>query len=447
MCQNHTWFIHQLTVLLLIGPPPDQGPRRTIRQASTLFNDGTTPTAAYFPLQKPKREQSKSVLPRTVQTLLYCTRKLARSQAPEKDLIRSTKFHARDSRDISAASSPPRRSVAEQSGEKVRNFPLQRRIQISASASLLFYLQSQAFLYEMRKPHQPHSRRKWLLPLFFVSLISSSLVLLSVLHYGNRSPPSFLSDSSSDGARHFPKPPRLAYLISGTKGDGPRLRRVLQAVYHPWNYYLLHLDLEALQAERMELGRYVKTEPVFAAFDNVRVVGNANLVTYKGPTMIACTLHAVAVLLRTAKEWDWFINLSASDYPLMSQDGWFFRLKGVSLFRFQCCGRCAGLMLDGFELACVSDSKIRLSKHNHSLCFEYSAFNHVLQSQNVNKLSHWVMRRVSDNCDCECLFLIKIRGYFSLREIINFVYVGKCSSVSSLNIGVMMLLSFALRFV
>ena len=34
--------------------------------------------------------------------------------------------------------------------------------------------------------------------------------------------------------------PRLAYLISGTKGDSQRMMRTLQAVYHPRNQYILH---------------------------------------------------------------------------------------------------------------------------------------------------------------------------------------------------------------
>ncbi|GLT71316.1 hypothetical protein SLA2020_433460 [Shorea laevis] len=93
-----------------------------------------------------------------------------------------------------------------------------------------------------------------------------------------------------------------------------------QAVYHPRNYYLLHLDLEASDAERLELAKYVKSESVIREFRNVMVVGKANLVTFKGPTMIASTLHAIAILLKQAKDWDWFVNLSASDYPLVSQD-------------------------------------------------------------------------------------------------------------------------------
>ncbi|KAK9920684.1 hypothetical protein M0R45_029232 [Rubus argutus] len=127
-------------------------------------------------------------------------------------------------------------------------------------------------------------------------------------------------DSDEDQRPGLPKLPRFAYLISGSKGDGPQLKRLLQAVYHPRNYYLLHLDLEASAAERFELAKYVKSESVIRAFRNAMVVGEADLVTAKGPTMLASTLHAIAILLKRTEHWDWFINLSASDYPLMSQD-------------------------------------------------------------------------------------------------------------------------------
>ena len=37
--------------------------------------------------------------------------------------------------------------------------------------------------------------------------------------------------------------------------------------------------------------------------------------------MVTNTLHAAAILLKDGGDWDWFINLSASDYPLVTQDG------------------------------------------------------------------------------------------------------------------------------
>ncbi|KAF3443853.1 hypothetical protein FNV43_RR13543 [Rhamnella rubrinervis] len=134
-------------------------------------------------------------------------------------------------------------------------------------------------------------------------------------------------DNSGDWSARLP---RLAYLISGTKGDSHRMMRTLQAVYHPRNQYVLHLDLEAPPRERLELAVSVKADPTFREVDNVRVMAQSNLVTYKGPTMIACTLQAVAILLKESSEWDWFINLSASDYPLVTQDDLLHVLSNMS---------------------------------------------------------------------------------------------------------------------
>ncbi|MED6182663.1 hypothetical protein PIB30_030742 [Stylosanthes scabra] len=188
------------------------------------------------------------------------------------------------------------------------------------------------------------SDRKWIIPFFASLLISVSLILTAMLGApssagrGDQQLPfdiiSFTrsedssgyfveSDSersSNDSVVAKMEAPRFAYLISGTKGDSQRMMRTLEAVYHPRNQYILHLDLEAPPRERMELANSVKADPTFREVENVRVMSQSNLVTYKGPTMIACTLQAIAILLKESSEWDWFINLSASDYPLMTQD-------------------------------------------------------------------------------------------------------------------------------
>ncbi|KAK9116943.1 hypothetical protein Sjap_015890 [Stephania japonica] len=117
-----------------------------------------------------------------------------------------------------------------------------------------------------------------------------------------------------------PPPPRLAYLVSGSSGDGLMLARTLLALYHPRNRYVVHLDLESSPQERLHLHRFLANHPLLTSIGNVRMITKANLVTYRGPTMVANTLHAAALLLRDAADWDWFINLSASDYPLVTQD-------------------------------------------------------------------------------------------------------------------------------
>ncbi|KAD5317499.1 hypothetical protein E3N88_17445 [Mikania micrantha] len=159
----------------------------------------------------------------------------------------------------------------------------------------------------------------YLAPFFFLFTILSIILFLS-LKPSRHSISKPLSTSAAaslsiSGTGHnLPEVPRFAYFITGTRGDGARLDRLLRSVYHPRNYYLLHLDLEASDSERVVLAKNV------GSMKNVMVVGKANLVTSKGPTMIACLLHAVAILLKEWKDWNWFINLSASDYPLMTQD-------------------------------------------------------------------------------------------------------------------------------
>lgn len=200
-------------------------------------------------------------------------------------------------------------------------------------------------------------KKKWFIPLVLSLLLSTLLILFSIfvssdsssLLYlyrtrGRVEEPRFVESklrlsatSSSDSV------PRIAYLISGSMGDGGTLKRTLKALYHPRNQYAVHLDLEASSQERLELANFVKNDPLFAEVGNVRMIVKANLVTYRGPTMVTNTLHAAAILLKEGGLWDWFINLSASDYPLITQDGTLFiflSLDFVSVLISQCFSFC-----------------------------------------------------------------------------------------------------------
>nr|GMC53912.1 beta-glucuronosyltransferase GlcAT14A-like [Ipomoea batatas] len=115
-------------------------------------------------------------------------------------------------------------------------------------------------------------------------------------------------------------PPVLAYWIFGSKGDSKRMLRLLKAVYHPRNQYLLQLDSDSSDQERLDLVLSVEDEKVFRAFGNVNVVGKSYGVNQMGASGLAAMLHAAALLLRLSRDWDWFINLSSSDYPLLTQD-------------------------------------------------------------------------------------------------------------------------------
>lgn len=184
--------------------------------------------------------------------------------------------------------------------------------------------------------------KKWLFPLVISSLICVFLLattfnmgLVFSLHTinsifsifpsrlaTNQTSPVFAESRAlqSPPPPSGPTIPRFAYLVSGSKGDLEKLWRTLHALYHPRNQYVVHLDLESPSEERLELASRVEKEPIFAKVGNVFMITKANMVTYRGPTMVANTLHACAILLKRSKDWDWFINLSASDYPLVTQD-------------------------------------------------------------------------------------------------------------------------------
>ncbi|KAI9125661.1 hypothetical protein K1719_003079 [Acacia pycnantha] len=179
--------------------------------------------------------------------------------------------------------------------------------------------------------NKSQKKKKWFVPLVFSLVLSTLLIFVSIFASSSSSfrfyrfrvkkeVPHFVESKLRVSSRQDSSVPRIAYLISGSMGDGESLKRTLKALYHPRNQYAVHLELEASTEERLELANYVKNEPLFAQLGNVRVIVKANLVTYRGPTMVTNTLHAASILLKEGGDWDWFINLSASDYPLVTQD-------------------------------------------------------------------------------------------------------------------------------
>ncbi|KAF0925695.1 hypothetical protein E2562_017261 [Oryza meyeriana var. granulata] len=178
---------------------------------------------------------------------------------------------------------------------------------------------------------------RWRWILFFV--LVSVFFLLSLLLLFSSSPPRLRlpgpAAATPSAAVPFRcshgAPPCLAYLLTGARGDGPRLLRLLLAVYHPRNRYVLHLSADASDAERRDLAAWVAAAtPAVGAFRNVAVVGAPTAGTPVGSSGLAGTLRAAAVLLRLHPDWDWFITLNAADYPVVTQDDLIYVLSNVS---------------------------------------------------------------------------------------------------------------------
>lgn len=217
-----------------------------------------------------------------------------------------------------------------------------------------------------------NSEKRWIFPLamaslmfifliaasFNMGLLSSvrsinSLIFSYNLSTAKETTVKFAESRINQSSRPIPvqSSPRFGYLVSGSRGDLESLWRVLRTLYHPRNHYVVHLDLESPAEERLELAKRVREDPVYSDVGNVYMITKANLVTYRGPTMVANTLHACAILLKQSKDWDWFINLSASDYPLVTQDG-MYNVYVYCLFCIRVSNNlCAGIINAPFWLA------------------------------------------------------------------------------------------------
>ncbi|XP_078446549.1 beta-glucuronosyltransferase GlcAT14A-like [Wolffia australiana] len=163
--------------------------------------------------------------------------------------------------------------------------------------------------------------RGWILfPILSISSVSLVVFVVMLRFSGNLPRQSLHFPISSSLEDPSPRSPRIAYFISGSDGDGDRIMRLLLAVYHPINYYLLNLDLRASQRQRERLVSAVLSVDSFAVAGNVDVVGQSGYSNPEGASSLATLLHGAAVLLWHCNDWDWFVNLAASDYPLITQD-------------------------------------------------------------------------------------------------------------------------------
>jgi len=103
----------------------------------------------------------------------------------------------------------------------------------------------------------------------------------------------------------------IAYLILVHRYPG-QFKRLFRAIWHPANYYLIHVD------KRSGVGLQTEIQDFLSSFANTSLLKSQSIL-WGGYSMVDAELRGIEELLKISSEWEFFINLSAQDFPLKSQ--------------------------------------------------------------------------------------------------------------------------------
>ena len=103
----------------------------------------------------------------------------------------------------------------------------------------------------------------------------------------------------------------IAYLILVHRYPD-QFKRLFKAIYHASNHYLIHVDKRSGPELQQEIADFL------ADYPNAAMLPSKNAL-WGGYSLVDAELRGIAALLEQNKEWEFFINLSAQDFPLRSQ--------------------------------------------------------------------------------------------------------------------------------
>ncbi len=128
----------------------------------------------------------------------------------------------------------------------------------------------------------------------------------------------FVSDAQADGV--LSNPERHAFFLQVSNSSLKHLPRLLRRIWHPENLYAVHFDvlIEPSSAKHALLEANLSSA-VGAVPTNILMMPR-EVVNYRGVSMLLNIMSAMQFLLDADPSWRYFINLSASDYPLISPD-------------------------------------------------------------------------------------------------------------------------------
>ncbi|XP_053564836.1 xylosyltransferase 2 [Bombina bombina] len=121
-------------------------------------------------------------------------------------------------------------------------------------------------------------------------------------------------EESDVGATPPEKPPRVVYMLVVHGRAIRQLKRLIKAIYHQDHFYYIHVD---------QRSNYLHREVVQLAqpYGNIRVTAWRMVTIWGGASLLTMYLHSMEDLMKMSDwQWDFFINLSATDYPTRTNE-------------------------------------------------------------------------------------------------------------------------------
>ena len=91
-----------------------------------------------------------------------------------------------------------------------------------------------------------------------------------------------------------------------------QFKRLFRAIYHPANYYLVHVD------KRSGVGLQTEVQDFLSSFANASLLKSQSLL-WGGYSLVDAELRGIKELLKMGLKWEFFINISGQSFPLKSQ--------------------------------------------------------------------------------------------------------------------------------
>ncbi|XP_043969622.1 xylosyltransferase 1 [Gambusia affinis] len=118
-----------------------------------------------------------------------------------------------------------------------------------------------------------------------------------------------------DSVESFPlKPVRIAFVLVIHGRASRQFQRLFKAIYHTSHFYYIHVDQRSNYLHR-------QVQALASQYPNVRVTPWRMATIWGGASLLTMYLRSMADLLAMRDwSWDFFINLSAADYPIRNNN-------------------------------------------------------------------------------------------------------------------------------